>query len=81
MSNSEMKFEDAHAFLWQFPDAMEAYLKEFAEMREEGYAKIRVAKQKDQDTEWILGEMMGIDSCLARLEQNVTDEFTETDPQ
>lgn len=64
-----MKIDDAVDALWQLDHEMDSLVQGLKDLREEGYADVRVAKAKGLGTDWILGEMMGIDKVIAYLER------------
>jgi hypothetical protein len=69
-NNEEEKnqmFHDAINTVWQMDKEMELVLEGLRNERECLYADIRQAKQKGLGTDWILGEMMGIDKAIALL--------------
>jgi hypothetical protein len=72
MPKELLNIEEAVDSLWQLDNEMESLIKGLKDLREEGYANIRIAKTKGLGTDWILGEMMGIDKAIAFLERDPT---------
>ena len=66
-------FEAARRTVWQMDKEMETLLEGLRQERECIYADIRIAKQKGLGTDWLLGEMMGIDKSITLLIPDETE--------
>jgi len=72
-SKPEDQFTQSRLAMWQYNEDMEVLMDGLKAERETLYGDIRMAKAKGLGTDWILGEMMGLDKAIAILTPDITE--------